>query len=115
MCKNEDVKKKSCFTDLNHISKLEQGIGRTLFIFLLLSNGNVAQSLFRSGKEYIYFYNATSSTGVLVPSNAASSWNLNGKIVIQAEDDYITVQVFKKNHKHTILSILFYIFPLQEL
>lgn len=97
------------------MSKLEQVIGRTLFIFLLLSNGNVAQSLFRSGKEYIYSYNATSSTGVLVPSNAASSWSLNGKIVIQVEDDYVTVQVFKKNHKHTILSILFNIFPLKEL
>ncbi|XP_050462195.1 uncharacterized protein LOC126857111 [Cataglyphis hispanica] len=81
------------FMDLNHIFKLEQGIGRTLFIFLLLSNGSVAQSLFRSGKEYIYSYNATSSTGVLVPSNAASSWSLNGKIVIQVEDDYVTVQL----------------------
>lgn len=96
MCKSEDVKKKSYFTDSNHISRLEQGIGRTLFIFLLLSNGNVAQNLFRSGKEYIYFYNATSSTGVLMPSNAASSWSLNGKVVIQAEDDYVTIQVFKK-------------------
>ncbi|XP_072751184.1 uncharacterized protein [Anoplolepis gracilipes] len=81
------------FTNSNHISRLKQGIRRTLFIFLLLSNGNVAQNLFRSGKEYIYSYNATSSTGVLVPSNAASSWNLNGKLVIQAEDDYVIVQL----------------------
>lgn len=91
--------KESYFTD-PHISRLEQGIRRTLFIFLLLSNGNVAQNLFRSGKEYIYSYNATSNTGVLVPSNAASSWNFNGKLVIQAEDDYVTVQVFKKNNKY---------------
>ncbi|XP_011266190.1 uncharacterized protein LOC105257329 [Camponotus floridanus] len=79
--------------DPNHISRLGQGIRRTFFIFLLLSNENAAQNLFRSGKEYIYSYNATSSTGVLVPSNAASSWNLNGKLVIQAEDDYVTVQL----------------------
>ncbi|XP_029165191.1 uncharacterized protein LOC114936229 [Nylanderia fulva] len=81
------------FTDPNFISRLEQGIGRTLFILLFLSNGNVAQSLFRSGKEYTYSYNATSSTGVLVPYNAASSWNLNGELVIQAEDDFVTIQL----------------------
>jgi len=70
--------------------------GRTLFIFLFLSTEIVAQSLFRSGKEYTYSYNAISSTGVLVPSNAASSWNLHGKLVIHAEDDFITIQVFLK-------------------
>lgn len=35
-----------------------------------------------------------SSTGVLVPSNAAASWSLDGKLVIQAEDNFVTVQVF---------------------
>lgn len=84
------------FLDSILVSRLAQGIGRALFIFLLLSTENVAQSLFKSGKEYVYSYNATSSTGVLVPSNAASSWNLNGKFVIQAEDNYVTVQVFLK-------------------
>lgn len=73
-----------------------QGIGRTLFILLFLSSENVAQSFFYSGMEYEYSYNAISSTGVLVPSNAASSWNLNGKLVIQAENDHVTVQVFLK-------------------
>lgn len=82
------------FLDSNLVPGLAQGIGRILFIVLLLSTENVAQSLFRSGKEYTYSYNAISSTGVLVPSNAASSWNLNGKLVIQAEDDYVTIQVF---------------------
>lgn len=82
------------FLDSILVHKL--GIGKTLFIFLLLSTENVAQSLFKSGKEYVYSYNATSSTGVLVPSNVASSWNLNGKLVIQAEDNYVTVQVFLK-------------------
>jgi len=75
-----------------------------LFILLLLSVGNVAQSLFKSGKEYIYSYDATSNTGVLIPSNAASSWSLNGKLVIQAEADYIIVQVFFKLY---ILAIAF--------
>ncbi|XP_071651940.1 uncharacterized protein [Temnothorax longispinosus] len=81
------------FTDSILVPRLAQRIGRTLFIFLLLSTEIIAQSLFRSGKEYVYSYNATSSTGVLVPSNAASSWNLNGKLVIQAEDNYVTVQL----------------------
>ncbi|KAL6253497.1 hypothetical protein P5V15_015343 [Pogonomyrmex californicus] len=81
------------FTDSNFICGLAQGVGRILFIFLLLSTENVAQSLFRTGKEYIYFYNAISSTGVLVPSNAASSWSLKGKLIIQAEDDYVTLQL----------------------
>ncbi|XP_012522846.1 uncharacterized protein LOC105828849 [Monomorium pharaonis] len=81
------------FTDSSLVAELVLRIGRILFIFLLLSTENVAQSLFRSGKEYIYSYNAESSTGVLVPSNAASSWNLNGKLVIQTEDDYVTIQL----------------------
>ncbi|XP_018353413.1 PREDICTED: uncharacterized protein LOC108755104 [Trachymyrmex septentrionalis] len=81
------------FTDSSLISVLAQGIGKTLFIFLFLSTEIVAQSLFRSGKEYIYSYNAISSTGVLVPSNAASSWNLHGKLVIHAEDDFVTIQL----------------------
>lgn len=73
-----------------------QRLGRILFLFLLLSTGHVAQGLFRSGKEYMYSYNAVSSTGVLVPSNAAASWSLSGKIVIQAENNVATVQVFLK-------------------
>ncbi|XP_018362191.1 PREDICTED: uncharacterized protein LOC108760632 [Trachymyrmex cornetzi] len=81
------------FTDSTLISVLAQGIGRTLLIFFFLSTEIVAQSLFRSGKEYIYSYNATSSTGVLVPSNAASSWNLHGKLIIHAEDDFVTIQL----------------------
>lgn len=88
------IKGSLSFPDFILVSGLAQGIKRTLFIFFLLSTENVAQSLFRSGKEYVYSYNATSSTGVLVPSNAATSWNLNGKLVIQAEDNYITIQVF---------------------
>ncbi|RLU25125.1 hypothetical protein DMN91_003217 [Ooceraea biroi] len=80
-------------TDSNFVFTPAQGTGKTLFILLLLIAGNVAQNLFESGKEYVYFYDATSNTGVLVPSNAASSWSLRGKLVIQAEDDYVTVQL----------------------
>lgn len=90
------MKESLSFPDFILVPRLAQRIEKTLFIFLLLSTENIAQSLFRSGKEYVYSYNATSSTGVLVPSNAASSWNLNGKLVIQAKDNYITVQVFLK-------------------
>ncbi|KAL0100276.1 hypothetical protein PUN28_019574 [Cardiocondyla obscurior] len=81
------------FTDFNSVHGLVHGIEKTLFIFLLLSTENIALSLFRSGKEYVYSYNVTSSTGVLVPSNAASSWNVNGKLIVQAEDNYVTVQL----------------------
>ncbi|XP_012215404.1 uncharacterized protein [Linepithema humile] len=79
------------FTDFGF--KPAKGMERTLFIFLFLSSGNVAQSFFNSGMEYEYSYNAISSTGVLVPSNAASSWSLNGKLIIQAENDYVTIQL----------------------
>lgn len=85
------------FCEADSSFKLTQEIRRTLFIFLFLSNGNVAQTFFYSGMEYEYAYNAISSTGVIVPSNAASSWSLNGKLVIQAENDCVTVQVFLKN------------------
>ncbi|XP_011707638.1 PREDICTED: uncharacterized protein LOC105462624 [Wasmannia auropunctata] len=83
------------FTDSSLVpsARLAQGIGRTLFVLLFLSAESIAQNLFKSGKEYTYSYNVTSSTGVLMPSNAASSWYLNGKLVIQAEDDYVTVQL----------------------
>lgn len=73
-----------------------QGIRRILLISLILSTEYVAQALFRSGKEYVYLYNVTSSTGVLLPSNAAASWSLHGKLIIQAEDDFVTVQVFRQ-------------------
>ncbi|XP_014475055.1 PREDICTED: uncharacterized protein LOC106744646 [Dinoponera quadriceps] len=81
------------FTEFNFIFRLMQAIGRLLFVLLLSNTEHVAQSLFRSGKEYVYSYNAMSSTGVLVPSNAAASWSLNGKLVIQAEDNFVTVQL----------------------
>lgn len=91
---HKNNRKNFSFADYNFIIRL-QGIGRILFIFLLLNSGHV-QSLFRSGKEYVYSYNAVSSTGVLVPSNAAASWSLNGKLIIQAEDNFVIVQVFLK-------------------
>lgn len=71
-----------------------QGIGRILLLLLLLSTGHVVQGLFKSEKEYVYFYNALSSTGVLVPSDAATSWSLSGKLVIQAKNNVAIVQVF---------------------
>ncbi|XP_032680145.1 uncharacterized protein LOC116848315 [Odontomachus brunneus] len=81
------------FTDYNIIFRSMQRLRKILFLFVLLSTGHVAQGLFRSGKEYMYSYNAVSNTGVLVPSNAAASWSLNGKIVIQAENNIATVQL----------------------
>lgn len=72
-----------------------QGIKRILFIFLLLTTGHV-QGLFRSGKEYVYSYNVVSNTGVLVPSDIVASWSLNGKLIVQADDNFVTVQVLLK-------------------
>lgn len=83
------------FADTSFKSELARGIGRTLCVILFLITENVAQNLFKSGKEYVFSYNAVSSTGVLVPSSAATSWTLNGELVIQAENDsYVTMQVF---------------------
>ncbi|XP_011154887.1 uncharacterized protein LOC105192439 [Harpegnathos saltator] len=80
-------------TDHNFVSRRVQGTGGLLLVFLLLNAGHVVQGLFRSGKEYVYSYNVVSSTGVLVPSNAAASWSLKGKLVIQAEDNVVTAQL----------------------
>lgn len=64
-----------------------------VFIFLLLCGDNVAHSIFQSGKEYVYSYNALSSSGVLLPSVASSSWGFHGKLIIQTEQNVATLQV----------------------
>lgn len=64
-----------------------------IFLFFLLYNNHVTNSIFQSGKEYIYSYNALSSSGVLLPSGASSSWGFNGTLKIQAEENIATMQV----------------------
>ncbi|KZC04099.1 Vitellogenin-3 [Dufourea novaeangliae] len=68
-------------------------LGTSVCVFLLLCNNNVAYGLFQPGKEYTYSYNALSSSGVLLPSEAASSWGFHGKLVIQAEENVATMQL----------------------
>ncbi|KAK2579022.1 hypothetical protein KPH14_002816 [Odynerus spinipes] len=81
------------FTDIN-FSKclLLQKIGRLFLVFFLFSTKPIC-GLFTSGKEYTYLYNATSSSGVLLPSGAASSWGLNGILVIQAKENTAIMQL----------------------
>ncbi|KOC70286.1 Vitellogenin-6, partial [Habropoda laboriosa] len=63
------------------------------FLLFLFCNNLVASSIFQSGKEYVYSYNALSSSGVLLPSGASSSWGFNGKLVIQTEQNVATMQL----------------------
>lgn len=65
-----------------------------IFLFFLLYNNHVTNSIFQSGKEYIYSYNALSSSGVLLPSGASSTWGFNGKLKIQAEKNIAIMQVY---------------------
>ena len=82
---------KCLFTDFNYVQmhKLKE----IIFLFFLFSNNHVTNSIFQSGKEYVYSYNALSSSGVLLPSGASSSWGFNGKLKIQAEQDIAIMQV----------------------
>ncbi|XP_053999528.1 vitellogenin-3 isoform X1 [Hylaeus anthracinus] len=82
------------FTDTTYVLQiLVHRFGRNVFIFLLLCNSYNACSIFESGKEYTYSYNALSSTGVLLPSSASSSWGFHGKLVIQAEQNVVLMQL----------------------
>lgn len=63
-------------------------------MLLLFCNNCVAYSVFQSGKEYVYSYSALSSSGVLLPATASSSWGFHGKLIIQTEQDVATMQVY---------------------
>ncbi|XP_047354225.1 uncharacterized protein LOC124950864 isoform X1 [Vespa velutina] len=80
------------FTDNNFFKcLLTWKLGR-IFVFILLCNVQSIYGLFTPEKEYRYLYNATSSSGVLLPSSSASSWSLNGILVIQARENAAVMQ-----------------------
>nr|XP_031847046.1 uncharacterized protein LOC116433275 isoform X1 [Nomia melanderi] len=82
------------FTDINYTLKvLVHKLGIAAFVLFVLFNNNVAYTLFQSGREYTYSYKALSSSGVLLPSHASSSWGFHGKLVIQAEKNVATMQL----------------------
>ncbi|XP_076650819.1 vitellogenin-5 isoform X2 [Halictus rubicundus] len=82
------------FTDSNDMLQvLIHKLGGVIFVLLLLYNNNVVYTLFQSGKEYTYSYTALSSSGVLLPNQASSSWGFHGKFVIQAEQNIATMQL----------------------
>ena len=49
---------------------------------------------FIPGNEYVYDYEATSSSGVLLPSKAQSAWGFSGKLLIQVNEDTAFLQVW---------------------
>lgn len=63
------------------------------FLYFTSLTSESAEALFRPGKEYVFEYEATSSSGVLVPSKAQSSWGFSGKLVIQVDGDTAWMQV----------------------
>lgn len=65
---------------------------KCLFLFLLFGLCT-ADALFLKGKEYQYTYKATSSSGVFIPSKAASTWSFQGNLVVQAQEDSVIMQV----------------------
>ncbi|XP_076176627.1 uncharacterized protein LOC143151413 isoform X2 [Ptiloglossa arizonensis] len=82
------------FTDTTYMLQiLMYRFGKSVFIFLLLCNNFTVYSIFESRKEYTYSYNALSSSGVLLPSGASSSWGFHGKLVIQAEQNAVVMQL----------------------
>ncbi|XP_015599682.1 uncharacterized protein LOC107269863 [Cephus cinctus] len=69
-------------------------MGKILFILALSFYGSVAENIFEPGKEYVYSYNATSNSGVLLPITAASSWGIYGTLVVQVpEEDVVVMQL----------------------
>ncbi|XP_034189310.1 uncharacterized protein LOC117608379 isoform X1 [Osmia lignaria lignaria] len=81
-------------TDTNNVLQiLMHKLGSTIFVLLLFCNNCVAYSVFQSGKEYVYSYSALSSSGVLLPATASSSWGFHGKLIIQTEQDVATMQL----------------------
>ncbi|XP_033196752.1 vitellogenin-4 isoform X1 [Bombus vancouverensis nearcticus] len=82
------------FTDINYVLQiLMHKLKNIIFLFFLFCNNHVTNGIFQPGKEYIYSYNALSSSGVLLPSGASSSWGFNGKLKIQAEQNVATMQL----------------------
>ncbi|XP_076394577.1 vitellogenin isoform X2 [Megachile rotundata] len=81
-------------TDNNYtLQTLMYKLGRIVLVFLLFCNNHVTYSVFQSGKEYVYSYSALSSSGVLLPSTASSSWGFHGKLLIQMEQNVSTMQL----------------------
>ncbi|XP_017765465.1 PREDICTED: uncharacterized protein LOC108554635 [Eufriesea mexicana] len=82
------------FTDVNYVLQvIMQKLNKIIFLLFLFCNNHVTNSMFQSGKEYVYSYDALSSSGVLLPSGASSSWGFNGKLRIQAEQNIATMQL----------------------
>lgn len=85
---------KYLLTDINYVLQiLMHKLKDIIFLFFLFCNSHVTNGIFQPGKEYIYSYNALSSSGVLLPSGASSSWGFSGKLKIQAEQNVATMQV----------------------
>ncbi|XP_043259379.1 uncharacterized protein LOC122401364 [Colletes gigas] len=81
-------------TDTTYLLQvLAHQFGKSVFLFLLLCNNSTAYNIFESEKEYTYSYNALSSSGVLLPSGASSSWGFHGKLVIQANENVVVMQL----------------------
>ncbi|KAF7992158.1 hypothetical protein HCN44_001483 [Aphidius gifuensis] len=52
-------------------------------IFLIIVSVTSTKEIFRSHKTYVYSYLAESSSGVLLPSRAASTWGFKGKLFVK--------------------------------
>lgn len=66
---------------------------RAALIIYLFLTVEIAEGIFTPGKEYIFDYEAVSSSGVLVPSKAQSSWGFSGSLIVKAYDDEVLIQV----------------------
>ncbi|XP_043675802.1 vitellogenin-like isoform X2 [Vespula pensylvanica] len=79
-------------TDNNFVKYFLAWKLRRIFVIILLCSIQPIYGLFTPEKEYRYLYNATSSSGVLLPSSATSSWGLNGILIIQARENVAVMQ-----------------------
>jgi hypothetical protein len=60
-----------------------------------LTSKNV-NGFFIPGKEYIFYYEATSSLGVLSPIKAQSVWGFSGLLIVQVDENAVFMQVYLK-------------------
>ncbi|XP_046433449.1 uncharacterized protein LOC124186103 isoform X1 [Neodiprion fabricii] len=84
--KHPDLCVRKCFSLCSH--------GFILSVLNALCVTGTSEKLFIPGKEYVYSYDASSSTGVFLPDSAESVWSFHGKLVIQADqEDSVLMQL----------------------
>nr|QGV11548.1 Vg1 [Tetrastichus brontispae] len=65
---------------------------RMALVLCVLLAARTVEGIFTPGKEYVYEYEAVSSSGVFVPSKSQSSWGFSGSLIVKAYDDEVLIR-----------------------